>query len=142
MRRPRPRPGPVSAGITEPNMTPLIDVSLVLVVILMVATPLALQSSLGVSRAASAGAAATDARVQRVEIEIVTADSLVVDRVGVSRARLASVLAPRLAASGTREVVVRCGDDVPHGAFVSVLDEAKSEGAAAIAVAGRTHGQP
>jgi biopolymer transport protein ExbD len=39
-------------GIYEPNMTPLIDVSLVLVVILMVATPLALQSSIGVSRAA------------------------------------------------------------------------------------------
>ena len=33
-------------GIFEPNMTPLIDVSLVLVVILMVATPMAFQSAI------------------------------------------------------------------------------------------------
>jgi biopolymer transport protein ExbD len=137
MRRSSRRPDPVTAGITEPNMTPLIDVSLVLVVILMVATPLALQSGLGVSRAATSGAAAPRARVQRVEIEIVTADSVVVDRVGMPRTRLRAALAPRLMASATREVVVRCGDTVPHGAFVAVLDEAKSEGAAAIAVAGR-----
>jgi biopolymer transport protein ExbD len=137
MRRSSRRPDPATAGITEPNMTPLIDVSLVLVVILMVATPLALQSGLGVSRAATSGAAAQRARVQRVEIEIVSADSVVVDRIGMPRARLRAALAPRLMASATREVVVRCGDTVPHGAFVAVLDEAKSEGAAAIAVAGR-----
>jgi biopolymer transport protein ExbD len=47
----KPRKG--ESGSYEPNMTPLIDVSLVLVVILMVATPLALQSSIGVSRAAN-----------------------------------------------------------------------------------------
>ena len=38
-------------GIFEVNMTPLIDVSLVLVVILMVATPLALQSSIALGTA-------------------------------------------------------------------------------------------
>jgi biopolymer transport protein ExbD len=109
----------------------------VLVVILMVATPLALQSGLAVSRAGTSGKNAAATRTQRIEIEIVSADSVIVDKDGVSRRRLAEVLAPRLRSSATREVVVRCADDVPHGAFVAVLDEAKADGAAAIAVAGR-----
>jgi biopolymer transport protein TolR len=137
MKRIRSRNGTNSGGITDPNMTPLIDVSLVLVVILMVATPLALQSGLAVSRAGTSGKNAATTRTQRIEIEIVSADSVIVDKDGVSRRRLAEVLAPRLRSSATREVVVRCADDVPHGAFVAVLDEAKADGAAAIAVAGR-----
>jgi biopolymer transport protein ExbD len=42
-------------GIHDPNLTPLIDVSLVLVVILLVATPFALQSGIGVARAPQSG---------------------------------------------------------------------------------------
>ena len=41
------------------------------------------------------------------------------------------------AASATRAVMVRCNDQVPHGTFVAVLDEAKAQGAAQIAVMGR-----
>ena len=43
---------------------------------------------------------------------------------------------PLLDQSSTRMVVVRCDDDVPHGEFVGVLDEAKSLGALGIAVVG------
>ena len=45
-----------SGGIYDPNLTPLIDVCLVLVVILLVATPMTLQSGITVSRAAVRGA--------------------------------------------------------------------------------------
>ena len=61
MRRGRERPAGES-GIHEPNMTPLIDVMLVLVVILLVATPMAFQSSIGVSRAGASGHEAEKAR--------------------------------------------------------------------------------
>ena len=40
-------------GMSDVNMTPLIDVSLVLVVILLLATPLAFESSFGVRKATS-----------------------------------------------------------------------------------------
>jgi biopolymer transport protein ExbD len=42
-----------------------------------------------------------------------------------------------LAASQTRDVIVHCADGVSHGTFVSVLDEAKVDGAGRIAVVGR-----
>ena len=110
-------------GIHDVNMTPLIDVSLVLVVILMVATPLAFQSGIGVRNALAAGRkSAETARAERIEIAILSADSLIVNRTPVRRGSLGDVLAPLLGASATRQVVVRCADDVPHGAFVGVLD--------------------
>jgi biopolymer transport protein ExbD len=126
-----------SEGIHDPNMVPLIDVSLVLVVILLVATPMALQSGIAVSKAASSGRKAVPAHTERVEIAIVGADSIVVNRALVPRASLGAVLQPLLAASATRAVMVRCSDQVPHGTFVAVLDEAKAQGAAQIAVMGR-----
>jgi len=124
-------------SIFEPNMTPLIDVCLVLVVILMVATPMAFQSSIGVQKAAKAGkAAAVAAKAERVEISIVSADTVTVNRTTVVRKDLPLLLKPLLQLSATKTVIVHCADNVPHGAFVGVLDEAKQCGAAQIAVVG------
>src|SRR5262245_27541274 len=118
-------------------MVPLIDVSLVLVVILLVATPMALQSGIAVSRAASSGKKAQPVRTERVEISILGPDSILVNRTLVHRPALSATLRPLLEGSATHQVVVRCADQVPHGDFVAVLDAAKSQGAAAIAVVGR-----
>ena len=134
MARRRPR---TIDGIYDPNLTPLIDVSLVLVVILLVATPMALQSSIGVSHAGESGRKGPTAPTARVEITILDPDHVIVNRAEVPRASLSAILRPLLAESPTRAVVVRCADAVPHGAFVSVLDEARADGAGSIAVVGR-----
>jgi biopolymer transport protein TolR len=125
-------------GIYEVNMTPLIDVSLVLVVILLVATPMAFQSSIGLNNVAASGRTAPQmARAERVELAILSEDSVRVNRAIVARGRLEQMLVPLLAETATRQVVVRCDDRVSHGAFVSVIDDAKRCGAAQIAVIGR-----
>jgi biopolymer transport protein ExbD len=126
-------------GIYEPNMTPLIDVSLVLVVILMVATPMAFQSSIAVNAAASSGRSAREtARTQRTELVIRADGSVRVNREVVPRADLGRSLAPLLQASATRMVIVRCEPGVTHGSFVGVIDIAKALGASPIAVQGRS----
>ena len=118
-------------------MTPLIDVSLVLVVILMVATPMAFQSGIAIQNAANSGRKAVEmARTERIEITIVSPDTVEVNRNSIPRAALSGLLKPLLQASATHAVVVRCSDTVSHGTFVGVLDEAKSCGAAQIAVVG------
>ena len=124
-------------AIHEPNMTPLIDVCLVLVIIILVSTPMAFQSSIGVQRAAKAGQkAAFTARSERVEITLVSPDVVVVNQNQIPRRSLTGLLKPLLDASATKLVVVRCGDGVSHGDFVSVLDDAKACGASQIAVVG------
>ena len=125
-------------GIYDINMTPLIDVSLVLVVILLVATPMAFQSSIGLNNVAASGRTAPQtARAERVEVAILSEDSVRVNRSVVSRDRLDAMLLPLIAETATRQVVVRCADAVPHGTFVSVIDDAKRCGASQIAVIGR-----
>ncbi len=124
-------------GIFEPNMTPLIDVSLVLVVILMVATPLAFQSSIAVRNAAASGKKATAlARTDRIELWIHADGTVGVNRMLVPREALAVTLRPLIGQSATGMVVVRCDDGVSHGQFVGVLDEVKMLGAVQIAVVG------
>jgi biopolymer transport protein ExbD len=138
MRPRRRRPRSIGLdGIHDPNLTPLIDVSLVLVVILLVAVPMALQSGIAVSHAATSGRAGPASPEARVEIEVLDPDHVVVNRAAIPRASLGAVLKPLLAESPTRDVVVRCADAVPHGAFVSVIDEARTQGATRIAVAGK-----
>jgi biopolymer transport protein ExbD len=127
-----------SEGIYEINMTPLIDVSLVLVVILMVATPLAFQSSIAVHAASRSGKSARErARTERVEVVVRADGTVALNRQVVPREALGAALRQLLEASTTRLVVVQCEDGVSHGAFVGVLDEARAQGAAQIAVVGR-----
>lgn len=122
-------------GIYEPNMTPLIDVSLVLVVILMVATPLAFQSSIAVNAASAGGRVAPErAKVERIELSVLPDGRVQVNRVVVERAALGATLRPLIAQSPSGLVVVRCDDGIAHGDFVSVIDEARVLGASKIAV--------
>jgi biopolymer transport protein ExbD len=127
-----------SSGMSEVNMTPLIDVSLVLVVILLLATPLAFESSFTVRReAATARKAAVDAASGQIELTIVSADSVRVNRNIVARARLQAVLTPLLEDDVAGSVAVTCEDSISHGVFVDVLDVARLSGAREIAIAGR-----
>jgi biopolymer transport protein TolR len=122
----------------EINMTPLIDVSLVLVVMLLLLTPLAFESSIAVRRAASsAKKSVKQEKEERVELYIVSEDSVIVNRTLVARTELSEVLGSILKDKMQRRVVIDCSDHVSHGAFVGVLDQAKLCGAAEIAVLGR-----
>ena len=122
-------------GTYEVNMTPLIDVSLVLVVILLLATPLAFESSIAVKQAAASGKTAQEeSKIERVELDIISNDEVRVNRQLIARSDLETTLRPMLAKSAEHLVIVTCADQVDHGAFVQVLDTAKMCGAMQIAV--------
>ena len=128
-----------NGGGTQPNhevnMVPLIDVSLVLVVMLLLATPLAFESRIDVASASRTAKQAQEVeKSERIEIAVVSEDSVRVNRRLVARASLGEVLTPLMEASADRSVVVACAPGVTHGAFVDVLDRAKTSGASDIAV--------
>jgi biopolymer transport protein TolR len=126
-----------SEASPEINLVPLIDVCLVLVVILLIATPLAFEASIGVRQsAASAKKAAIPLHEERVEVRILDERMVHVNRIPVARENLADTLRPLLASSSLRKVVIRPEPTVSHGTFVNVLDQAKEAGAAEIAVVG------
>ncbi|HEU4929410.1 MAG TPA: biopolymer transporter ExbD [Candidatus Krumholzibacteria bacterium] len=128
-----------NGGGTNPNhdvnMVPLIDVSLVLVVMLLLATPLAFESRIDVANASKTGQQAQKTeKSERVEIEIMSAEQVRVNRIPVAVADLSGVLTPLVATSADRGVLITCGKDVPHGSFVHVLDITKQCGTAEISV--------
>ena len=132
------RSQPVRDGIFEPNMTPLIEVSLVLVVILMVATPLAFQSAIAVRTASSAGrASAVKSDADRIEVSVANDGAITVDGTAIPRGSVETAIAARLGGSKSRMVVVHVAPDAAHGYMVGVLDDARSAGAAEIALAER-----
>jgi biopolymer transport protein ExbD len=123
--------------MSDVNMTPLIDVSLVLVVILLLATPLAFESSFGVRKTAATARSASEVKKEaRIELAIESDSTVRVNRTTVPIDELGDFLAPLIAASSTRDVTVRCEDGVAHGTFVHVLDVSKLNGAKDIAIAG------
>lgn len=126
------------SGIHEVNMTPLIDVSLVLVVMLLLATPLSFESSIAVRKSAkSAKAAEKPSTEERVELRIVSDDSVRVNRVMVSRHDLIDTVRPLVESSTHGTVIIACNDNILHGTFVNVLDQVKICGASEIAVTGK-----
>jgi biopolymer transport protein ExbD len=128
----------IASGIFEINLTPLIDVSLVLVVILLLATPLAFESSIAVRKSAESALAAEESSDdERIELRVFSEDSVRVNRTAVARRRLGEALRPIIESNPQALVTVACGDAVSHGAFVDVLDRAKVCGAAEIAIVGK-----
>lgn len=120
------------------NMTPLIDVSLVLVVILLLAAPLAFEASIGVNQAeARAKKAKQEEKREFIELAVVSEDSVRVNRMLVARENLPFTLRPLIERSAERQVLLTCADTVTHGTFVDVLDVAKCAGASDISVVGR-----
>ena len=125
-------------SLNDVNMTPLIDVSLVLVVILLLATPLAFESSFALRETGrSAQQSQEENDVTRIELEVLSDAEVRVNRDVVPVAILEQILKPLLKDAESRDVTVDCAGAVSHGTFVTVLDAAKSSGAKNIAVVGR-----
>ncbi|HER43735.1 MAG TPA: hypothetical protein ENO08_04680, partial [Candidatus Eisenbacteria bacterium] len=125
-KMPRKRSHTGNEGLHDINMTPLIDVSLVLVVMLLLLTPLALESSIAIRKAAaSAKQSEKREKEERVELKIISDDEVMINRTVVSRGELAAALRPLLEDKVQRRVVIDCEDNVSHGVFVDVLDQAK-----------------
>ena len=127
-----------NGGIHEINMTPLIDVSLVLVVMLLLLTPLAFESSIAVRKAAkSAKSSEKKLKEERIEVSVISEDEVTINRDTVPREELMGVLGPMLSDRTDRRVTIECGDAIKHGIFVDILDQVKLSGAGEIAVLGR-----
>ena len=120
------------------NMTPLIDVSLVLVVILLLLTPLALESGIlfGKSDVTTPAQPALQAR-PLLDVRLVSEESVEVEGKLLARESLLAFLSPRMEQEKYRGVAIDCAGWVTHGAFVNVLDQARLSGAQEIAVTGQ-----
>ena len=115
-----------SEPISEINMTPLIDVMLVLLVIFMLAAPL-LTSSLKLELPQS-GAARADQAAQAVRVQIDRAGQAFLDDRAVSDAELSAALAPLAQQNPDTEVQLRADRSVAYGRIIEVMGAAQQAG--------------
>jgi biopolymer transport protein TolR len=123
--------------ITKVNVTPIIDVALVLVIILLVTAPLLSVADLPVDLPQARTREAEDER--NVSITLSSTGRLAVDDKIVSSEDLDRYLRAKLAQSGNQDVlvVVRADSGAPYSAVHRLLAEAKADGATRIAIATR-----
>jgi biopolymer transport protein ExbD len=123
-----------SGIFAEINMIPLIDVSLILLIIFMVITPFLVQSQIQVSLPkAATGTKGADEEVLKVQIG---ADGeIAVDGKKVKFQRLEKELMLRLSKSYKKTVLLEADKSVSVEKVVAVLDAAKKLGAGKIGIA-------
>jgi biopolymer transport protein TolR len=123
--------------ITKINVTPIIDVALVLVIILLVTAPLLSVADLPVDLPQARSREAEDER--NVSITLSSNGALAVDEDIVSAEELRPALQSRLARSGNEAVlvVVRADAGAPYSSVRQLLEVARAAGATRIAIATR-----
>src|SRR5262245_34650225 len=128
---------PWAEMITKPNMTPLIDVALVLVIILLVTAPMLSVADLPVQLPQAVTREAEDER--NVSITLGADGRLAVDDQVVSPEALTRVLSACLEKPGNKNVlvVVRADSGAPFSEVRHLLEQARAAGAARIAIATR-----
>ena len=122
--------------ITKVNVTPIIDVALVLVIILIVTAPMLSAADLPVKLPEARTREAENQK--NVSVTLAQDGALAVDDQRVTAAGLHDAIARRIADEGENVlVVVRADSNAPYSSVRGVLDEARSAGAKRLAIATR-----
>ena len=122
--------------ITKVNVTPIIDVALVLVIILIVTAPLLSAADLPVKLPEARTREAENNK--NVSVTLAQDGALAVDDRRVTAVDLRAAIAERIADQGEDVlVVVRADSNAPYAAVRGVLDEARGAGAKRLAIATR-----
>ncbi|OGR80711.1 MAG: hypothetical protein A2107_03755 [Verrucomicrobia bacterium GWF2_62_7] len=119
--------------IAEINMIPLIDVSLILLIIFMVITPFLVQSQIQVSLPkATTGIKGDD---QVLKVQIAAGGAMTLDGRPVTLKKLDAELRLRLKQAYKKTVLVEADKAVPVERVVAVFDAARRLGAGKIGIA-------
>jgi biopolymer transport protein ExbD len=122
-------------GVTEINLTSLVDVSLTLVIIFMVSYPLVMQSGIKVSTP-SMHKAATQLEETELKAEIFLKEdgTIELNDETIEPTVFSDSLKNLLASSKNKLVVISAEANVLHDRVVAVLDEAKQCGAEQLSI--------
>lgn len=119
--------------ITGINVTPLVDVCLVLVIIFMVTAPLFTQTSLSIALPKAHTAEGED--TENVAITITADGRWAVNEQEVAPGEAGAVLADRLQRSRQKVVILRLDREARHAWLLDAMGLAKSLGAKSVTVA-------
>jgi biopolymer transport protein ExbD len=122
-------------GVTEINLTSLVDVCLTLVIIFMVSYPLVMQSGINISTPSLQKAQSSMEETElKAEITLTENDSIELNGKLISPAVLPDSLKSIMQASRDKMVLISAASSVLHDRVVAVLDIAKQSGAQQLSI--------
>lgn len=126
--------------IVSINLTPLVDVSLVLVVIFMATAPMFLQSGIIVTSGTKKAAAEVPSAAKPEQSIVVRLEGAQVflNQQAVTEEALPVLLRSLLDNSQSRRVIVNPAREVLHGRVVQIMDVAKQAGAENLVILGKS----
>jgi len=120
--------------ITDINLTPLVDVCLVLVIIFMAVAPFAMTWGIKVLQSKAKAAEGKASLEENVQVKLTADGKLTVNGVPVEAAALARKISESLLRSKDKMVTVTADEGNRVGQVVDILDTAKQSGAAKVAI--------
>lgn len=125
-------------GLTEINLTSLVDVALTLVIIFMVSSPFIMQSEIKVSTPTLKKARSPENATElKAEIYLESDGSLLLNGESVAVGSLSDSLNILLAASRTKQVVISADETVIYDEVIGVMDLARQSGAKKLSIVKR-----
>src|SRR5438477_9736279 len=107
--------------MAEINVTPLVDVMLVLLIIFMITAPM-LTQGLTVALPSAEGKSFEMASSQPSKIQVTATGAVYLDGAPMGRTNLEQTLGPRLRQQRIRRALLEADQGVPYGQVVAVLD--------------------
>ena len=126
MRYSRRRNNSSDRPMADINVTPLVDVMLVLLIIFMVTAPM-LQTGIDVNLP-RVKAKSIDVAEEKLVLTVNHAKEIFINRKHISLSELGIKLGSIIAARADREIYLRADKDVPYGFVVQVMAEVRKSG--------------
>jgi biopolymer transport protein ExbD len=120
--------------LSSPNVTPLVDVSLTLVIIFMITCPLIMQAGIKVLESRTTVAAGKVGVEENVRVDLKANNELFVNGEKVEWRRLGEVLREKIALSRDKMVILTADNENKVGDVVQILDIAKQNGSKKLAI--------
>lgn len=116
-----------SQPLSEINITPFVDVMLVLLIIFMVAAPL-MESGIAVQLPKTSAKALPTKREDPVVVTIRKDQKFFIGKNQVEKDRLLSLLQKKGKNSGSQEVLIRADSELPYGTVAQLMATIKNAG--------------
>lgn len=121
--------------ITGINVTPLVDITLVLLIIFMVTARFISEPSLGVNLPKASASASTEQEDRRVYLTLNTHRQIFLNNAPVSEQELPGKIRELLKQKPDLSLVLRADKDVSHGDVMRVLDAVREQGVTQFGIA-------
>ena len=120
--------------ITDINVTPLVDVSLVLVIIFMAVAPFAVKSGINVLQSKASAKVGKVSLSESIQVKMTVAGVIKINGVEANLSGFPDRIAKVLLTSKDKFVIIRADDGNKVGEVVALMDMAKQAGALKMAL--------